>query len=77
MKLLKYESFLETIQFAALTNAQRLAKQEQERTKQSTPKPSDDDEYQMKDVNQYDDDAQDSTEGDEEMEDSAEGDAQP
>lgn len=31
MKILKYESFLETMQFAALTNAQRLAKQEAER----------------------------------------------
>ena len=31
MRILKYESFLETMQFAALTNAQRLAKQEEER----------------------------------------------
>ena len=31
MRILKYESFLETMQFAALTNAQRLAKQEAER----------------------------------------------
>ena len=31
MRILKYESFLETMQFAALTNAQRLAKQESER----------------------------------------------
>lgn len=33
MKILKYQSFLETMQFAALTNAQRLAKQEEERRK--------------------------------------------
>lgn len=33
MKILKYESFLETMQFAALTNAQKLAKQEAERRK--------------------------------------------
>jgi hypothetical protein len=33
MRILKYESFLETMQFAALTNAQRLAKQEEERRK--------------------------------------------
>lgn len=33
MKILKYESFLETMQFAALTNAQKLAKQEEERRK--------------------------------------------
>jgi hypothetical protein len=33
MKVLKYESFLETMQFAALTNAQKLAKQEAERRK--------------------------------------------
>ena len=33
MKVLKYESFLETMQFAALTNAQKLAKQEEERRK--------------------------------------------
>ena len=31
MKLLKYESFLETMQFSVLTNAQRLAKQEADR----------------------------------------------
>ena len=31
MRILKYKSFLETMQFAALTNAQRLAKQEEER----------------------------------------------
>ena len=31
MKLLKYESFLETMQFSVLTNAQRLAKQESDR----------------------------------------------
>jgi len=31
MKLLKYESFLETMQFAVLSNAQRLAKQEADR----------------------------------------------
>ena len=31
MKLLKYESFLETMQFAVLTNAQRIAKQEADR----------------------------------------------
>jgi hypothetical protein len=33
MRILKYESFLETMQFAALTNAQKLAKQEEERRK--------------------------------------------
>ena len=33
MEILKYESFLETMQFAALTNAQKLAKQEEERRK--------------------------------------------
>jgi hypothetical protein len=33
MKVLKYESFLETMQFAALTNAQRLAKEEELRKK--------------------------------------------
>ena len=33
MEKLKYESFLETMQFAALTNAQKLAKQEEERRK--------------------------------------------
>lgn len=33
MKILKYESFLETMQFAVLTNAQKLAKQEEERRK--------------------------------------------
>ena len=33
MRILKYKSFLETMQFAALTNAQRLAKQEEERRK--------------------------------------------
>ena len=31
MKLLKYESFLETMQFAVLTNDQRIAKQEADR----------------------------------------------
>ena len=44
MKLLKYESFLETMQFSVLTNAQRLAKQEadrkdkQEEEDEETPK---------------------------------------
>ncbi len=33
MKVLKYESFLETMQFAALSNAQRLAKEEEDRRK--------------------------------------------
>jgi hypothetical protein len=33
MEILKYESFLETMQFATLTNAQKLAKQEEERRK--------------------------------------------
>ncbi len=33
MRILKYESFLETMQFVALSNAQRLAKQEEERRK--------------------------------------------
>lgn len=33
MKILKYESFLETMQFAVLSNAQKLAKQEEERRK--------------------------------------------
>lgn len=33
MRILKYESFLETMQFAALTNAHKLAKQEEERRK--------------------------------------------
>jgi hypothetical protein len=33
MKVLKYESFLETMQFAALSNAQKLAKEEEDRRK--------------------------------------------
>ncbi len=33
MKVLKYESFLETMQFAALSNAQKLAKEEENRRK--------------------------------------------
>jgi hypothetical protein len=33
MRVLKYESFLETMQFAALSNAQRLAKEEEDRRK--------------------------------------------
>ena len=66
MKLLKYESFLETMQFAVLTNAQRLTKQEADRkAKQDkeTPKTidtNDDDDYGQK--------------GDLEMEPQAEGD---
>ena len=35
MEILKYESFLETMQFAALTNAQKLAKQEEERRRKA------------------------------------------
>jgi hypothetical protein len=55
MKLLKYESFLETMQFAVLTNAQRIAKQEADRkakqeltSTKETPKTidtNDDDDY--------------------------------
>ena len=33
MKILNYETFLETMQFAVLKNAQNLAKQEEERRK--------------------------------------------
>jgi hypothetical protein len=46
MKLLKYESFLETMQFAVLTN-QRLADEQADRkSKQETPKTIDtDDDY--------------------------------
>ncbi len=33
MRVLKYESFLETMQFEALSNAQRLAKEEEDRRK--------------------------------------------
>ena len=63
MKLLKYESFLETMQFSVLTNAQRLAKQEadrkdkQEEEDKETPKTIDTNDY-------YDQEVQ--TEGDEE-----------
>ena len=51
MKLLKYESFLETMQFSVLTNAQRLAKQEadrkdkQEEEDKETPKTIDTNDY--------------------------------
>ena len=51
MKLLKYESFLETMQFSVLTNAQRLAKQEadrkdkQEEEDKETPKTIDTNNY--------------------------------
>jgi hypothetical protein len=33
VKILNYESFLETMQFAALSNAQKLAKEEEDRRK--------------------------------------------
>ena len=51
MKLLKYESFLETMQFSVLTNAQRLDKQEadrkdkQEEEDKETPKTIDTNDY--------------------------------
>ena len=34
MKVLKYESFLETMQFAVLTNAQRLAKRKKQQNQE-------------------------------------------
>jgi len=38
MKILNYETFLETMQFAVLKNAQNLAKQEEERRKSKQQK---------------------------------------
>ena len=74
MKLLKYESFLETMQFAVLSNAQRIAKQEADRkakqeltSTKETPKTidtNDDDDYSQE---EGDVQSQVQTEGDEEM----------
>ena len=67
MKLLKYESFLETMQFAVLTNAQRLTKQEADRkAKQDKETP--------KTIDTNDDDDDYGQKGDLEMEPQAEGD---
>lgn len=74
MKILKYESFLETMQFAALSNAQRLAKQEEERRKKSKEANlKDDDKNHQVDVNNYNElepegeESMDTEEGEESM----------
>ena len=70
MKLLKYESFLETMQFSVLTNAQRLAKQEADRKADRKDKQEEEDKETPKtiDTNNYYD-----QEGAEEMEVQTEG----
>jgi len=38
MKVLKYEDFLETMQYTVLKNAERIAKEEEKNRKKQTPK---------------------------------------